>query len=88
MKPLYLGAMQRISDTYEYDGKYHDMGFWENKDPHTVRPIMDTCLCALQLMVYYRNLPTTKSDAVKVTEVDAELSATDSGDVRVDTGDL
>ncbi|MDY5953825.1 MAG: prenyltransferase/squalene oxidase repeat-containing protein [Kiritimatiellia bacterium] len=88
MKPLYLGAMQRISDTYEYDGKYHDMGFWENKDPHTVRPIMDTCLCALQLMVYYRNLPTTKSDAVKVTEVDAELSATDSGDVKVDTGDL
>ena len=29
---------------------------------------MDTCLTALQLMVYYRYLPTTKLDAAKVDE--------------------
>lgn len=88
MKPLYLGAMQITKDTYEYDGKYYDMGHWVNGDAHSIHPIMDTCLCALQLMVYYRNLPTTKSDAVKVSEIDAELSTTDSKDIAVDTGDL
>lgn len=38
-------------------GKDHKQGHFENKDAHTSRPVMDTCLAALQLMVYYRYLP-------------------------------
>ena len=49
-------------------GKDRPVGHWVNKDAHTTRPVMDTCLTALQLMVYYRYLPTTKLDAAKVDE--------------------
>lgn len=69
-------------------GRDCDIGHWENVDTHTDRPVMDTCLAALQLMVYYRYLPTTSKDAVTV---DAEIvaDATESGeDIKVDTGDL
>jgi hypothetical protein len=41
---------------------------------------MDTCLAALQLMVYYRYLPTTRKEAV--------TPPFDTGDVQIDTGDL
>ena len=44
---------------------------------------MDTCLCALQLMVYYRYLPTT---SLKATEVEADveaLSKDKGGEVKV-----
>lgn len=50
------------------NGKDRPVGHWVNKDVHTNRPVMDTCLAALQLMVYYRYLPTTKLDAAKVDE--------------------
>ena len=50
-------------------GKDKPVGHWVNKDPHTTRPVMDTCLAALQLMVYYRYLPTTSTKAAKVDEV-------------------
>ena len=49
-------------------GKDRIVGHWVNKDAHTTRPIMDTCLTALQLMVYYRYLPTTKLEATKPDE--------------------
>ena len=45
---------------------------------------MDTCLAALQLEVYYRYLPTTGQDAVKVDE-EIVADATDVGeDIKVD----
>ena len=44
-------------------GKEHAQGFYVNQDKMTSRPIMDTCLTALQLMVYYRYLPTTQTAA-------------------------
>jgi len=68
-------------------GVDRDVGHWENVDTHTDRPVMDTCLAALQLMVYYRYLPTTSAEAVKVEE---ELMAvsTDTEDIRVDSGNL
>ena len=58
----------------------------ENKDAHTSRPYMDTCLTALQLMVYYRYLPTTtvKAGADEVGENVAGAKTMDkSNDVKV-----
>jgi hypothetical protein len=59
-----------------------EIGWWENKDHHTDRPVMDTCLAALQLMVYYRNLPTTSKDALKPVEGLIPSSA-ETGDILV-----
>lgn len=41
------------------DGRLHEIGYWKNTDAHGAGDVMSTCLCALQLMVYYRYLPTT-----------------------------
>lgn len=71
----------------DVNGKDCDIGWWINGDAHTDRPVMDTCLAALQLMVYYRNLPTTQESAVKVEEEIAATS-TDTEDIKVDTGNL
>jgi hypothetical protein len=58
-----------------------DIGWWENADVHTDRPVMDTCLAALQLMVYYRYLPT-----FQVIDTPSEIVATaqDRADIKVD----
>ena len=63
-------------------GEYQEIGHWVNTDAHTDRPIMDTCLAALQMMVYYRYLPTFKQ-----VDVPAEVvsDASDKGDIVVDT---
>ena len=53
-------------------GNDRPVGHWVNKDAHTTRPVMDTCLAALQLMVYYRYLPTT---SLKATDVEADVEA-------------
>ena len=64
MKKLYPASIidlpERVQD---YTGKEHKQGYYENKDAHSTRPYMDTCLAALQLMVYYRYLPTTSVKA-------------------------
>ena len=41
----------------------NNFGYFKNTDAHSTRPYMDSCLCALQLMVYYRYLPTTQTAA-------------------------
>jgi len=88
MKPRYVKAQQieekAIKDVKGVD---RDIGWWENADSHSVRPVMDTCLTALQLMVYYRYLPTTSKEAVMVEE---EIMATslDTDDIPIDTGSL
>ena len=38
------------------DGTEHEQGYYENRDAHSTRPYMDSCLVALQLMTYYRHL--------------------------------
>ena len=63
-------------------GKPQPIGHWVNKD-HYNYDIMGTCLAALQLMVYYRYLPTTQ---LKATEVEADvetLSKDATGEVGV-----
>ncbi len=88
MKPRYVKAQQiekkAIKDVKGVD---RDIGWWENADSHSVRPVMDTCLTALQLMVYYRYLPTTSKEAVMVED---EIVATslDDEDIPIDTGNL
>ena len=63
-------------------GKPQPMGHWVNKD-HYNYDIMGTCLAALQLMVYYRYLPTTQLKATEVeTDVEA-LSKDATGEVGV-----
>ena len=64
-------------------GKPQAVGHWVNKDPHTTRPVMDTCLAALQLMVYYRYLPTTQLKATEVEKDVEDLSKDKSGEIKV-----
>ncbi len=73
----------KLKEPYVDDkGKPQEIGHWVNTDAHTDRPIMDTCLAALQMMVYYRYLPTFKKIDVPA-EVVAETS--DRGDIVIDT---
>ena len=84
MKPPYVKAQIIEKDAIEdMKGKKCDIGHWRNAD-HYSSATMDTCLAALQLMVYYRYLPTTKQDAVKVEE-EITASATDTDDITVDS---
>ncbi|MBR1870938.1 MAG: terpene cyclase/mutase family protein [Kiritimatiellae bacterium] len=81
MKKFYPSQQKDAPDVKGPDGKMHKAGYWENGDApgHTDRPIMDTCLCALQLMVYYRYLPTSQTKAAEV-ELDVESLAKDKTD--------
>ncbi|MEI8352935.1 MAG: prenyltransferase/squalene oxidase repeat-containing protein [Lentisphaerota bacterium] len=88
MKLSYPKAMIVEKGVYtDHLGKPQDIGHWVNDDSNTDRPVMDTCLVALQLMVYYRNLPTTNKDAVDGEDV-AGSAATNTGDIQVNTGNL
>ncbi len=90
MWPLYLGAQKIEKGAYtDHLGLPRDIGWWENTDAHADRPVMDTCLAAIQLMIPYRNLPTTRADAVKEEPaVAAVTAAAAKDDITVDTGDL
>ena len=85
MKKLYPASIidlpQKVKD---YSGKEHRQGYFENKDEFTTRPYMDTCLVALQLMVYYRYLPTTQTKAgADETDDEASQEIDKSKDVKV-----
>jgi hypothetical protein len=84
MKTVYVKAQQiERNAVKDAEGRDCDIGWWVNGDTHTDRPVMDTCLAALQLMVYYRYLPTTSIAAVSV-EPELRASATETGDIPVD----
>jgi hypothetical protein len=91
MKKIYVPAQKvtpkATSGYVDHKGNPQDIGWWENKDKHTDRPVMDTCLAALQLMVYYRYLPTTSAAAIKVEE-EIKVSTSDKEDIKVDAGNL
>ena len=88
MKPAYLAAQQVDKGAIEdIHGKKQDVGWWENMDSHSDRPVMDTCLAALQLMVYYRYLPTTQTENIKADE-ELMATSTDTDDIKVDSGNL
>ena len=69
MKTLYPPSIITLDETIEGpDGKPKAIGYWKQGYNS---PTMGTCLVALQLMVYYRYLPTTQTAAAKaVTDGD------------------
>lgn len=89
MKALYTKAVITVTDksgqpvtVKDPAGKDRPIGRWENKDNFNY-DVMGTCLAALQLMVYYRYLPTT---SLKATEVEADvetLSKDKGGEISV-----
>ena len=90
MKALYPKTIIKVIDTktnkpYTIDdatGTPREIGHWVNGD-HYNYDVMGTCLAALQLMVYYRYLPTTQ---LKATEVEADvesLSKDKTGEINV-----
>jgi len=91
MKKIYVPAQKitpkESSGYLDPKGNPQDIGCWENKDAHSDRPVMDTCLAALQLMVYYRYLPTTSAAALKVEE-EIKVSTSDKEDIQINTGNL
>ena len=83
MKKQYPGSIITLDEKIEdANGKLQEMGYWQNNDTHNKHPTMGTCLAALQLMVYYRYLPTTSLKAAEV-EVDINEAAKDSAEVGV-----
>jgi len=63
MKALYTSTIVTLDETIEGpDGKPKAIGYWPKGYNNAT---MGTCLCALQLMVYYRYLPTTSIKAGK-----------------------
>jgi hypothetical protein len=91
MKKCYIPAQKvtpaASSGYVDHKGVAQEIGYWENKDHHGDRPVMDTCLGALQLMVYYRYLPTTSAAAIKVEE-EIAVATGDKEDIKVDAGNL
>ena len=67
MKALYPPAIKDAGTIEGIDGKPKACGFW---DKGYNNPTMGTCLVALQLMVYYRYLPTTQTKAAKAENHD------------------
>ena len=67
MKALYPPAITDAGTIDGIDGKPKACGFWKQGYNN---PTMGTCLVALQLMVYYRYLPTTQTKAAKVESHD------------------
>ena len=79
MKALYPKSIITVVDPQtkepvtvkDAQGKDRPIGHWINNDTYGY-DVMGTCLAALQLMVYYRYLPTT---SLKATEVEADVEA-------------
>ena len=89
MKALYTNAIITLPETIEGpDGKPRKIGYWKWVADETCKgggDTMTTCLCALQLMVYYRYLPTMQTKAAKaITEPEKELSGKKSAEIDVE----
>ena len=91
MKALYPRTIKTLPETVPGpDGKPRKIGYWDCGKDSTCKSAgdtMTTCLCALQLMVYYRYLPTTQTKAAKaITSGEDEGAAKDkkSKDIEVE----
>lgn len=87
MKRLYPKTIKELpAKVKDWTGKEHKQGYYRNIDTYSTRPVMDSCLVALQLMVYYRYLPTTSLAAGAETGGKIggdDKPAADDGDVGV-----
>ena len=89
MKSVYKRGQKKIQGQYlDHRGMPQEIGYWECEDMHIgSQPIAPTCYIALQLMVYYRYLPTGQKNAWKITEEKEEKvsgAAKDDVDVSID----
>ena len=90
MKALYPRTIITLPETIDGpDGKPRKIGYWKWTADETCKgggDTMTTCLCALQLMVYYRYLPTMQTKAAKANaEPEKESSGKKkSGEVDVE----
>ena len=86
MKSVYKrGQHKEIGKYQDHRGMPQEIGYWTCEDMHIgTQPIATTCYVALQLMVYYRYLPTGQKSAWKVTEEKEEkVSGAAKDDVEV-----
>ena len=67
MKATYPPSIVDAGEIADADGNPKPCGYWKNGYNN---PTMGTCLVALQLMVYYRYLPTTQTKAAAVESHD------------------
>ena len=91
MKALYPKTLITLPETIPGpDGKPRKIGYWKMNKAETTclsgGDPMATCLCALQLMVYYRYLPTTQTKAAKAitTGDEEEKSKKKANDVDIE----
>ena len=89
MKSVYKrGQHKEIGKYQDHRGMPQEIGWWTCEDMHIgTQPIATTCYVALQLMVYYRYLPTGQKSAWKITEEKEEKvtgAAKDDVDVSID----
>lgn len=79
----YVPNQKVESGKYTWQGKPYDIGSWRSGDDHIkTKDVTPTCLVALQMMVYYRYLPTSSEaawkdiDKVKAEDTDSSSSVT------------
>ena len=86
MKAVYKrGQHKEVGKYQDHRGMPQEIGYWTCEDMHIgTQPVATTCYVALQLMVYYRYLPTGQKNAWKVTEEKEEkVSGAAKDDVEV-----
>lgn len=86
MKSVYKrGQHKEIGKYQDHRGMPQEIGYWTCEDMHIgTQPIATTCYVALQLMVYYRYLPTGQKNAWKITEEKEEkVSGAAKDDIEV-----
>ena len=86
MKAVYKrGQHKEVGKYQDHRGMPQEIGYWTCEDMHIgTQPVATTCYVALQLMVYYRYLPTGQKSAWKVTEEKEEkVSGAAKDDVEV-----
>ena len=86
MKSVYKrGQHKEVGKYQDHRGMPQEIGYWTCEDMHIgTQPIATTCYVALQLMVYYRYLPTGQKSAWKVAEEKEEkVSGAAKDDIEV-----
>ncbi len=86
MKSVYKrGQHKEVGKYQDHRGMPQEIGYWTCEDMHIgTQPVATTCYVALQLMVYYRYLPTGQKSAWKVIdEKEEKVSGAAKDDVEV-----
>ena len=72
MKNLFVSKIINLDATVkDSSGREHRQGYYRNDDSFSSRPYMDSCLAALQLMVYYRYYPNWRQNQEYGSTIDS-----------------